>query len=54
MSTRNAIRHIRKELALGDHLYQCFADTSIRRLGWRRIQAARRIARRLKLQNLFS
>jgi len=49
-----ALQHIRKETIAGRHLYECFADSKIRQIGWKRIQAARRIARRLKLENIFS
>ena len=49
-----AIIHMRKELTVGDHLYRCFCDSKIKQEGWRRIQAARRLARKLKLGNLFA
>ena len=44
-----AIAYIRKELTVGDHLHRCFADSKIRQEGWKRIQDARRIARKLGL-----
>ena len=49
-----SIRHIRHELSVGDHLYRCFADARTRAEGWKRMQDARRIARRLKLNNFFA
>jgi len=49
-----AIAHIRRELCVGDHLHRCFADKSVRREGWQRMQQAKRIARRLGLANLYT
>jgi hypothetical protein len=49
-----AITHIRHEITVGRHLHECFCDSRIRQLGWKRIQDARRIARKLKLGNLFA
>lgn len=45
------IRYIRVETIAGRHLHHCFAAASVRAEGWRRMQAARRIARRLNLQH---
>lgn len=49
-----AIAYIRREWAVGDHLHRCFADQNTRAEGWKRMQAARRIARRLGLANLYT
>ena len=48
-----AIRHIRHELTVGQHLHHCFADSRVRAEGWKRMQDAKRLARRLHLGNLF-
>ena len=48
------IAHIRHEITVGRHLHECFADSRVRQQGWKRIQDARRLARKLKLGNLFA
>ena len=54
MSLPLAIAHIRRETIVGRHLNECFADARTRREGWKRMQDARRIARRLGLANLYT
>ena len=54
MSLPATIRHIRKELTAGDHLHRCMADAALRSEGWRRMQAAKRLARRLNLNHIAS
>ena len=53
MTLPEAIRFLRREIVTGDHLHRCFCDSRTRAEGWRRMQAAKRIARRLNLVNLF-
>lgn len=43
------IAYLRKEIITGKHLHQCMADAATRALGWKRIQDAIRIARRLNI-----
>ena len=52
MTCQQSIQHIRHEVTVGKHLAFCMADAGVRAEGMRRINAARRIARRLgyKLQ----
>lgn len=52
MPLEKIIRHIRHEITVGSHFHECFADEAVRREGWKRICAARRISRRLKLGNI--
>ena len=54
MSLPAAIAYIRRERVVGDHMHRCMADTNLRAEGWKRIQDARRLARKLKLGNLFA
>ena len=54
MSLPKAISFIRNEITVGRHLHQCMADAVTRSQGWKRIQDARRLARKLKLGNLFA
>jgi hypothetical protein len=49
MKLPDCIRYIRSQIIAGKHLHNCFADSNVRATGWRKIQAARRIERRLKL-----
>ena len=51
MSLPVAITYLRREIITGDHLHRCMAEASLRAEGWKRIQAAKRIARRLNLDN---
>lgn len=51
MTLPEIIRYVRIETIAGRHLHHCFAAASVRALGWRRMMAARRIARRLNLKH---
>lgn len=44
---KNAITIVRAMYIAGRHLNQCFADAGHRAAGWKQMQDARRICRRL-------
>ena len=46
---KKIISYLRNEIIAGKHLHSCMADSSLRALGWKRMQSARRIARRLDI-----
>jgi hypothetical protein len=48
-----ALRHIRHEVIVGRHLYNAHPDSRVRAQGWKRIQDAKRICRRLQLPFIF-
>jgi hypothetical protein len=43
------LRYLRNEITVGRHLNTCHPSPEVRALGWKRMQDARRIARRLRL-----
>ncbi len=51
MSREAVIRYCRLEIITGRHLNTAFISDAVRHDGWQRIQRARRIARRLGLDN---
>lgn len=50
---KRAITIIRTMDIEGRHLHNCFANPEIRQRGWRLMQQARRIARRLGVKGLL-
>lgn len=49
MSKEQAFKYIRVEIITGRHLNTAFINDQVRHDGWRRMQAAKRIARRLDI-----
>lgn len=52
MNLAKVLHHLRTEIAVGKHLHECFASPDVRREGWKRMMAAKRIARRLNLKHI--
>lgn len=44
---KREFRIVRSMHVEGSHLYGCFIDPKVRQIGWKKMQAAKRIARRL-------
>lgn len=46
---KRIIAYLRNEIIAGKHLHHCMPDASLRAIGWKRMQDALRIARRLNI-----
>ena len=54
MTLAQSISYIRRELVVAKHLAYCMADPGVRAAGLRRVWAAVRIARRLRLDHVVT